>query len=135
MIPWLEYRNTNFANYMHHLLFLSGGVTPTVEFIKSKVKELSLQDHQTNASLTYHQNSLYHVFMSCMELNMCYLFQELFVEPIANAKSDGKEAFANGDYGYAIFCFSRVSISLNHNTIKCKLYWVCIIINETSWWI
>jgi len=21
MIPWLEYRNTNFANYMHHLLF------------------------------------------------------------------------------------------------------------------
>ncbi|CAD6343524.1 unnamed protein product [Miscanthus lutarioriparius] len=30
-------------------------------------------------------------------------------EPIANVKSEGKEAFANGDYGYAIHCYLRAS--------------------------
>ena len=34
--------------------------------------------------------------------------QEMVLEPIANAKSQGKEAFANGDYGNAVDCYTRV---------------------------
>lgn len=41
----------------------------------------------------------------------------MYVEPIANAKSEGKEAFANGDYGYAMYCFLQVSIYIFEHTI------------------
>ncbi|XP_066354012.1 uncharacterized protein [Miscanthus floridulus] len=34
--------------------------------------------------------------------------RETVLEPIANAKSQGKEAFANGDYGNAVDCYTRV---------------------------
>jgi len=52
----------------------------------------------------------------------------LFVEPIANAKSEGKEAFLNGDYGYALYCFMRVSIYIyiferTIYNITCALGW------------
>ncbi|KAG0521568.1 hypothetical protein BDA96_08G172600 [Sorghum bicolor] len=54
-------------------------------------------------------------------------WSELYVEPIANAKSEGREAFANGDYGYALYCFSRPSCidpddaTLHANLSLCSL--------------
>ena len=39
-------------------------------------------------------------------------------EPIANVKSEGKEAFANGDYSYAIHCYLRVCLrSITHDVL------------------
>jgi hypothetical protein len=35
------------------------------------------------------------------------------LEPIANAKSQGKEAFANGDYGNAVDCYTGISLNQN----------------------
>ncbi|CAD6267122.1 unnamed protein product [Miscanthus lutarioriparius] len=36
--------------------------------------------------------------------------REMVLEPIANAKSQGKEAFANGDYGNAVDCYTRATV-------------------------
>ncbi|XP_066360090.1 uncharacterized protein [Miscanthus floridulus] len=48
-------------------------------------------------------------------------------EPIANVKSEGKEAFANGDYSYAIHCYLRASAIDPHDAT--------ILANQSLCWV
>lgn len=45
---------------------------------------------------------------SCMKLNMCYCDKKSAAEQIADAKSEGKKAFAKGDYVAAIYSYNLV---------------------------